>query len=379
MSKKQPLWNILTIGWLTLALAIGGCQRNEWIMQPDEPVADAALRTRAIKVLEQAFADPHEPRLRANAVEGLAGGLGVKALAYLEKAMEDPAAIVRGVALMSAGNLRLPAGKAMGRRLLKDRNQAVRVSAAYAMAKAGDRSAMNVIPAALAHKDPNIQAQGAMVLGRLADMLDGEGRSSSIEMLRPLTRAGIPAATRVQALGAQAAMGNETAIRHLRKMLFVRGGDVRMEALAQLSLAQSNRLAQEALLIMLDDDFPGARATAASALARHTPSRRSFPVPLSRAYREAWFFSQGLGADYRSDLYFVGSEKIAPLPPEDILRIRLPAIRAVGAVGEPPTSGLLMRLMTDANPRIRTTAAAAALEYLKLSVRIRKAAPAREM
>lgn len=379
MPRKRLLRNTLTLVWLALTLMVSGCQRNEWIMQSDEPVADAALRAKAITVLEQAFADPHEPRLRANAVEGLAGGLGTEALTYLEKAMEDPAAIVRGVALMSAGNLHLPAGKAMGRSLLNDQNPAVRVSAAYAMAKAGDRSALNVIPAALVHKNPNIQAQGAMVLGRLADVLDGEGRSSSIEMLRPLTRAGVPAATRVQALGAQAAMGNETAVRHLRKMLFVRGGDVRMEALVQLSLASSNRLAQEALLIMLDDDFPGARATAATTLARHTPSRRSFSVPLSRAYREAWFFSQGLGADYRSNLYFMGGDKIAPMPPEDILRIRLPAIRTVGAIGEPPTSGLLMRLMTDVKPRIRTTAAAAALEYLKLPVRVRKATPAREM
>jgi hypothetical protein len=148
-----------------------------------------------------------------------------------------------------------------------------------------------------------------------------------------------------------------------------------MEALVQLSLIPGRQLAQESLVIMLDDEFPGARMIAAAGLARHPASRRAFAAKLSEAYRQGWFFSQGKGADPRSVLYFEGDGSTPPQPPEDLIRIRLPAIRAVGAIGEPPTGGLLMRLMDASEDQIVVVAATAALEYLRLPAEQRRGGP----
>jgi HEAT repeat protein len=337
-----------------LAMLGAGCMPPP-PLEPDPPVADAALRARSIQVIRSMLDDRRSSGLRAHAVEAYRMALGKTAMSTLERATADRSARVRGTALMAIGDLAAPIGKTLGRRLLADKDPLVQLSAVYAMSRAGDRSAQNLLAVALADSGrPHVQAQAAMILGKLGDR-------SAVPMLAPLTNPRkIPFNVRIQALGAMAALGSEGAIRDLRKQLFANAGDVRAEALVQLGAVADMPEAQAALASMLTDDFPAARMVAAAALAR-SKGRRKYRTRLARVYEYAWFFSQGQGGDWRSSKYF------DTLGPEDVIRMQVPAIRAVGAIGAPPTSGLLYRLMVADSPDVRLNAAAAAVEFLQLS------------
>jgi HEAT repeat protein len=196
-----------------------------------DAIARAALRERALGMLDQAATDPARAELRANALEGLqftperlrAVIKGVPAQNVgggVVGGLEDSIPGVRGVAAMVVGRAKLKEVAEDCRPLLSDPEPLVRIGAIYALKRCGREVDVSPLADFLYDQSPRVRAQAAFVLGEF-------GEPSAIPMLIEAVRDsnvnGTTSQDRLMELQfaeARAKLGDRDALHEIRAALF---------------------------------------------------------------------------------------------------------------------------------------------------------------
>ncbi|MAY75554.1 MAG: hypothetical protein CMJ31_12740 [Phycisphaerae bacterium] len=228
MKMKTPEFAMLTTIPLAIALALSnGCAADAasatrtaaTAEATPAVVSDAALRERAIALLEKA-SESDVPQRRANAIEGLSP-IGERAKPYVRAGVVDDNPGVKSIAMLVAGRSGLGELAPFIRPSLKESSPFVRISAIYALA--ATKQDVDRTPLAdllLTDPNPALRAHAAFVLGELGD-------DSALPLLKQAAREGIARASvnayqamQLQIAEAMVALGDESGLQAVRAALF---------------------------------------------------------------------------------------------------------------------------------------------------------------
>ncbi len=181
-------------------------------------VARTALRERALGLLSQMTA-AQQPEVRANAAEALAA-TPTRLKPHAAALLTDPNPGVRGVTAMAVGKAKLEGFGDELRRISRESNPVVRISALYALRNTGEEVDLSPLGDMLLSPQPRVRAQAAFVLGELGD-------ASALPMLREVARAadvhgsyGEIRSMELQIAEARAKLGDIEAMHEIRAALF---------------------------------------------------------------------------------------------------------------------------------------------------------------
>jgi HEAT repeat protein len=247
-----------TLALLSL-LAATGCQAPG-LRSPTASERD--LDARAINLLIAATRNDL-PVVCANAIESLARVAPDSGRPQIRAALDHEAPLVRFAACIAVGDLRDRSCATSIRQRRADADARVRLSAAYAAYRCGDKSAGADLATALRDSpDEKIRADAAWLIGRLND------RAALIRLKNAANREQSPyVVTFIH--GAMAALGDDAMLDRLIQYVLKSDNITRLIALQTLCDVSDPR-AQRALLYRLNDksDFLQTRLLAARALAR---------------------------------------------------------------------------------------------------------------
>lgn len=346
-SRTHTIAAALMIPATALALiAPLGCARNAANAGDKEPantaVPDtgpvaAAVREAAIALLvEQASGT--SPELRANAIEGLSAAPS-RLKPILPVALADESAGVRAVAAMVLGRHPMPGMTGHLQPLLNDPSPFVRISAIYALRRAGEPTDLSPLANALFSDDAALRAHTAFVLGELRE-------PSALAMVReaardPMMRSA-PAGARLallQLAEARVKLGDDEALHEVRAALYPsRPEELEATALAAQIIGEVRDAGSTDQLIYLT--------------ARKDDSGRMMPAEVRLAA------AASLAKLGHPEGDFIAREYVtSPLP-----TLRSQASLLLGQVRKQENLGTLSTLLADPDPAVRTAAAAGVLQ-----------------
>ncbi len=321
---------------ILLALA-GGCSG----LRPGPgSVNRVTLKHRAIAVLEAAAQYPHNPAVRVGAVEALSSGEDREGLSLIRAALLDEHPAVRFAACVAVGRLRDTVSTASVSKRPNDENASVQVAALFALHQLGDHTKSGRIPTyLLEHDDVTVRRNAAMILGLL-------GEKTAVKVLARAMR-DADEGVRHHALEAMARLGNREARQELAFMVNAGIGSTEVFAI--------DALARTGDATYLD--------TFRYKLATSTP----LEVRLAAAKGLATLGSSE-GLDVARRALRTRRELIQDAndpAPGQILRARLMAAAALGAIGRTEALPAMARLMGDEqDPRVQVAGARAVLDIL---------------
>ncbi len=313
--------------------SVGGARLN--VPEDVHLLADEELRQVATDLLIQAGESDYA-LLRANAIEGLRHDPArVEAIAVA--ALSDENRGVRFVAAMTIGMLKLTESSHLLEPLLLDPSDSVRAAAMYGLTRCGRRVDLTPLGLMLHSDDPEVKGNAALVLGEL-------GEKSAAPMIRAavgrsMERVG-PARRRIvemQLAEAMVRLGRTNEIEVIRAALFTSAEQGELAALACLMCGRLRDYDALQTLLSLTRDVeqggqaPEVRLAAAMAVAQIDPSRAPVDVPLA----------------------FVTSPRS---------ELRAQAAMTLGHMRHPAVVGPLRQLLSDPDPMVQVSAAAAILE-----------------
>jgi HEAT repeat protein len=205
-----------------------------------------------------------DPFLRANAIEAMRS-MPDRARPLVNLGVDDPASVVRFVALMTAGELRMEHVGQAAKRRVNDPSPSVRAAAIYACMVAGEPVDPTPLATMLASRAPDVRANAVMVVSRL-------GHPGAIEMIKEATRAPMRRAsaeeraiTRVQVAEAVVRLGEEESLDAIRAAAYSPFDEVKVLAILTLGRLEDKAMAA-ALVPMLKNEPIEIRLAAARAL-----------------------------------------------------------------------------------------------------------------
>jgi HEAT repeat protein len=313
--------------------SVGGARLN--LPEQMELVADAELRSVAADLLLQA-GESEYALLRANAIEGLRHDPAlVESIAVASLSDENRG--VRFVAAMTIGMLKLTGSSHLLEPMLLDPSDSVRAASLYSLRRCGRKADLNPLAKMLRSNDPEVKANAAMVLGELGD-------PSAAPMLRNAvgrSMAGVSPIRRriveLQLAEAMVRLGRSQELEVIRAALFTTAEQGEITALACLTCGRLKDY--EALPTLLNlarwsetgGHAPEVRMAATFAVAQMDPSQAPLDVPMQ----------------------YVTSER-----PE----LRAQAAITLGKIRHQAVVGQLRQLLSDSDPMVQVSAAAAILE-----------------
>ncbi|MHC4911223.1 MAG: HEAT repeat domain-containing protein [Planctomycetota bacterium] len=337
------------VALLALGLvAVTGCQPAEKAGGTSDPVLSlpesfiptedtTRLRLASVDVLRQAMVST-DALLRMHAIEGLHRHPDIEWAVDL--GLDDVNRAVRFAACISVGKLKLAeqAPRLTGI-AANDESDSVRAAATYALYTNGLITDISELGRLLQKDDPEVRGNVAMILGEL-------GNPSALPLLesvlgRPMGRTS-PARARVTELQVAEAivqLGDDRRLEGIRAALFSPGEEGELTALACQICGRlgDDGVAQRLHLMAVREgeqqQSAEVRMAAAWALGRLDPTRAPVSVPL--AYIES------------------------PLPTH-----RAQAALTLGAIGRPSSLPVLERLLSDEDPLVQVSAAAAILRII---------------
>ena len=329
---------------MLVVLLSGGCATT--FRQTGE-AGRPPLRPRALDCLKAASRYDHNPVVRVAAVEAFESSGCDEARPWIRLALLDQEPAVRFAACAAVAQLADKSAGGVVHDLADDEDGSVRVAALVALHRLGDTRRTNRLPPYLLdHEDVTVRRNAAMMLGRM-------GEPGAIKILARAMRDPDPG-VRHHALEALARLGNPEARQELTFMANTGVGSEEVFAINALA-ATGDSLYRDTFLYKLGT-------------ATHLETR------LAAAH--------GLGLLGWDEGFQVALRALRPRrpriwdpndPPEDqILRVRLLAIGALGAIGRTDALAELERLLPKPwntergrDPRIQLAAARAILEILK--------------
>jgi HEAT repeat protein len=300
------------------------------------------LRPRAIECLRRGVEYRPNPVVRATAVEGIERSRCGEAAAWVRAALVDEHPAVRFAACLAVGRSKDELARGSLLELIRDEDASVRVGAAFALHQLGDTRFSGLMPdALLGDPTPQVRCNAAMVLGGLGSR--GVVKVLARSMRDPDTT------VRNHALEAMARLGNPDAQQQL--MFMANSGIGPEEVFAIQALAVTGERKYEELFLgkMADDVGRHIEIRLAAARAMGLLGR---PEGLEVTMR-------GLRFD-RPSLNEPGDP-----PAAQILRARVMAIAAAGAIGRSEAIPDLTAIMeANEDPRLQVAAATAILQIL---------------
>lgn len=249
---------LLAVGPLLLTL---GCTPLR-VQTRMSPVEQAELRGRGLALLRRAAASDVDD-VASNAIEALVQIDPEESAALFRAALRSDYPIVRFAGALAIGETRVCDVRDRLRGLLNDANAHVRLGAAFALYRCGDRSAGHLLTGALkSDPDERVRSNAAMLIGKI-------GESKAIETLRiaSVDEKNI-GRVHVETTAAMAKLGDAKAVSRLMQLVHYEGESrvIALQSLVEIALPDS----RDALLYRLsrEDEFLVLRLTAARALGR---------------------------------------------------------------------------------------------------------------
>ncbi len=300
----------------------------------------AQLKQKALDCLKAAISYEHNPAVRVGAVEAFeVSGLD-EAGPWIRVALLDESAAVRFAGATAVGRLRDASAEEAVRGLVSDEDASVRVASLFAMHRLGDSSQTGKMPNyLLSHEDVCVRRNAAMLFG----LLDEAG---AIKMLARAMRDS-DLGVRQLALEGMARLGNAEAKQELAFMTNTGIGAEEVFAVNALA-ATDDPVYRDTFLYKLDTAAHlETKLAAAKGLGMHG-SDNGCQLAL-RALRTS-----------RATVNDPNDPKM-----NQVLRARVLAAAALGAIGREDTLGALDDMLDDTDdPRLQVAAARAILEIL---------------
>lgn len=166
------LRTILITALAATLFSLGGCADR--LATPaaapnnNAPVEFGELRQRATRLLVQA-AEGDIDVVRCNALEALSHVDADRAADAARKSLRHESPLVRYAASCVAGDLRLRDASPDLMQLLNDNSPRVRLGAAYALARGGEKNCAAYLVAGLGSNDENLRCDAAYLIGKLGE------------------------------------------------------------------------------------------------------------------------------------------------------------------------------------------------------------------
>ena len=276
-----------------------------------------------IAVLRAGF-ESSDPGLRAISLESLKNVHRPLAQDLVKRALSDTSPMVRFTAAMVAGDQKMVDLKEQLIALATGPMVSVRPAAIYALARIGDAAYMDELPSMLMSKDPVVRANVAFILGRLGD-------KSAIPLLRTDSN-DRSHGVKLAITSALARLGYHRAVNSIVALSLSSYAQDHLAALSTCRTLESP-LAVNVLLAGLHDPSPAARLIAARGL-----GQRGSTLGETIAVKAA----------ASSDTH-----------------LRVLGALALGAIPVSSNAGLLEKMLTNTDPRVRI-AAASGLIHLRM-------------
>ena len=323
--------------WVGIVILLAvGC-RGGGIKLSSLGVSQEQLRQRMRQVIFEA-AGSEDAALRSHAMESLGALGGLEAPGLIRKGLHDPVAAVRFAAAGAAGDLKDYTARHLLERLLWDKEESVKLAAAYGLEKLGDDRFGDWYDAVLMGDDARLAAQACILLGKLGRT---EFRPDSEEKLwRVLRKVDQAPSVKLQAAEALARLGDE---RITRKLLAYAGSgyaDDRLIAISGLEQLGGQE-AWAMLTVLADDSQVEVRLGAIRALGEQASEEDLVLLH---------------GAINHVDTQ--GDENAT-------VRVRGLASLALGRVGQDSDAGLLYGAMGSEWVYVRVAAARGAIDFLR--------------
>ncbi|MCH8148831.1 MAG: HEAT repeat domain-containing protein [Planctomycetes bacterium] len=322
---------------VSLALATG-CATTP---TSNPSVSRTELRRGAVQCLFAAIRYRYNPAVRAAAVESLEATASSDAAARIRAALLDEHPAVRFAACVAVGKSQDRLAESAIRRCLEDSDANVRVGALFAMHRLGHTEDTGKLATLLLkHNDPAVRRNAALVTGILVE----PGAIKALARAMKDRDKGV----RDHALEAMARLHNADAKREMVFMTEAGIGAEEVFALSALAVTRDPALAETFRYKLAHGDHLETRLAAARGLGL---------LGLDDGYDIANRALSYGGAPVRAS---EGSRA------QRLLRVRLLAASALGAIGRTDALGALDRLMNrSTDPREQVAAARAILEIIE--------------
>jgi len=256
--------------WISYLLCISvigvcGCVRQEEKKTQEAallaPVPPEKMQTKATLVIQTAFSDT-SAFTRMHAIEIAAETQQRQLMPEILKKLDDLEVKVRFAAAIAIGDMACRTCKEQLSKSLEDKNENVRIAAAYSMIRLGDESGYQLIRDAAVAADPTLRANALLLLGKL-------GNKNDLPLMYKAT--GDPDTAdkvRMQAVESIARLKDVEIYRSkLWPLLISKYADDRVMGIRGMG-ALGTREAREALLTMLQDDVLEVRLCAVEELGK---------------------------------------------------------------------------------------------------------------
>jgi len=298
------------------------------------------LRRRAMECLKAGVGYRHNPAVRVEAVEALAGRTSDEGAPWVRSALLDDHAAVRFAACVAVGEARDVVAEAGVAKCLKDPNASVRVAALFARHRLGHTERSGDLAGYLLHdSDATVRRNAALVLGLL-------GEQGAVKVLAKGMKDS-DAGVRDHSLEAMARLGNRDSRQELTFMTGAGVGSDEVFAISALAATGDNTYLET---------FRYKLATAT-----HIETRLAAARGLGLLHSDVGF---------ETAMRALRGDQPARSDPQDpvegqILRTRQLAAAALGAIGRADALPLLAELLDDSrDPRVQVSAARAILDIV---------------
>jgi HEAT repeat protein len=315
-----------------------GCQNANVSITP--AATTPALRQRATQLLLRA-AQSDDCELACNAIEALVQVAPQQGLPYFRAALRSEYPLVRFAGLTALGTLRDTVSRSEIRSRLNDSSQLVRLAAAFAAYRCGEKQHAQALVTALQdHPDENVRAEAAHLIGLLDE-------PRALARLRAAEHVGSNERSNrvlIQIYTSMSRLGDQQALYKL--IDYYSQGDAACRILALQGLAELGAPeAREALELRMspDEDYLINRLIAARGLGK-LGSKAGYDLALT-------------SASYSAE---------NPQDPEEGIRIRANAALALGAMGDARALTVLRKLAeSEDDSRVQVAACYAICQIVK--------------
>jgi len=288
----------------------------------------------ANKIIEESLSDS-DPRIRTTAIEVITTTKRVQFMPKVERLLQDDYIPVRFIAAVAVGDVEYSFAEDMVKYLLRDEDENVRIAADYAMSKLGSGSGFKLVQRALNSKDQKVRANAAFLLGKSGD-------SRSLKLLWwALHDKDSDYKTMFNAAEAIARLGDERITEKLLAMLISAYADDRMMGIKAMGALGTHK-ARDFLITKLDDDVLEIRLAAAEQLGMLGDTSGE-PEVLE-------VFTGNLTDGFNS---------------EDVERIKVMTVLAIGQIGTPSLTRYLPQFLKDESKYVRIAGAKAVFQCAK--------------
>ncbi len=332
--KKPPLIFYVTFFLiLTYALLfLIGCQESlKAMLGGSSNVETDNLFDEADRIIRDALADDN-PGVRSKAIEIVVATKQLRLMPKVQRLLKDEIVPVRFLAVLAVGDLRYSLAKKDVAPLFKDKDENIRIAAAYAMAELGAPKYHTVYRNAIASKDQTVRANAALLLGKSGD------RGSLRFLYWALRQNDSEDKVLLQAIESIAMLGDERIYPKLWTRLISAYADDRVIGITAMG-ALGTEQAKNALITMLGDGILEVRLVAAQQLGKLNDRSGELEV-----------------------LDVFTKDLTSGLSKEDRERVNVLTALAVGEIGTNKLKEYLPQLLRDESKFVRIAAAKAVFQ-----------------